>query len=475
MYFITFLIQPMNRFFLFISVLLCNYCALAQSTKERVLVLTDISNEPDDEESMVRFLVYANQYDVEGLVATTSTWLKKGNREDLIRRQVAAYAQVRDNLLKHEEGFPTSEALLTVTVTGQTAYGMEATGEGKTTAGSDLILSAADKADARPLWICVWGGANTLAQALMDARKRRSADEMDKLIAKLRVYSISDQDDAGYWLRKEFPKLFYIVSPSTTEWKEYWRATWTGISGDRHYKNGPKHYFELVDNPWLEANVINNHGPLGKLYPKLEYIMEGDTPSFLGLINNGLGWVNSPSYGGWGGRYVLYQASGESRLIWTNSHDSRDRVKAADGQSECTDMATIWRWRKEFQHDFAARMDWCVASTYGQANHRPKAVLNGDTSQKIIEIKTKSGETVQLSAKGTLDPDKQNTNASWWIYAEAGTHEGEVKLTQNTGLETSFVTPTVKKTATIHVILQVEDTGTPSLTAYRRVIVTVEP
>ncbi|MCB1128715.1 MAG: DUF1593 domain-containing protein, partial [Verrucomicrobiae bacterium] len=45
--------------------------------KERVFVLTDISNEPDDEESLVRFLVYANEYDIEGLVATTSTWLRK--------------------------------------------------------------------------------------------------------------------------------------------------------------------------------------------------------------------------------------------------------------------------------------------------------------------------------------------------------------------------------------------------------------
>ncbi|HRV08781.1 MAG TPA: DUF1593 domain-containing protein, partial [Acidobacteriota bacterium] len=54
--------------------------------KARVLVLTDISNEPDDEESLVRFLVYSNEYQVEGIVATTSTWLRTGTREDLIRR-----------------------------------------------------------------------------------------------------------------------------------------------------------------------------------------------------------------------------------------------------------------------------------------------------------------------------------------------------------------------------------------------------
>lgn len=152
------------------------------------------------------------------------------------------------------------------------------------------------------------GGANTLAQALFDARRERSPAELERLVAKRRVYTISDQDDSGPWLRRMFANLFYIVSPSTTDWKEYWRATWTGISGDRHYKNGPGHKFHLVDNLWLEENIIKNHGPLGALYPRLEYIMEGDTPWFLGLINNGLGWAESPAWGGWGGRYVLYQA-----------------------------------------------------------------------------------------------------------------------------------------------------------------------
>ena len=281
-----------------------NSPATAQD-KPRVLVLTDIANEPDDEESLVRFLVYANEFDTEGLVATTSTWLKKHPREDLIRRHLAAYALVRTNLLKHAPGFPPAESLLAVTRTGQTNYGMAFVGAGKSTAGSQLIIDAADKNDARPLWVSVWGGANTLAQALTDVRASRSAEELKKFVAKLRVYSISDQDDAGAWIRKEFPELFYIVSPSNADGNEYWRATWTGISGDRHYKNGLRHKFDMVDNPWLEEHVIKNHGPLGALYPKLAYIMEGDTPAFLGLVNNGLGGAVSPAYGGWGGRYVF--------------------------------------------------------------------------------------------------------------------------------------------------------------------------
>ncbi|MBM4092048.1 MAG: DUF1593 domain-containing protein, partial [Planctomycetes bacterium] len=307
--------------------------------RSRVFVLTDISNEPDDEESLVRFLVYANEYDIEGLVATTSTHLRNRTREDLIRRQLAAYGQVRGNLVKHAPGYPTQEQLLAVTATGQPAYGMAAVGDGKSSAGSKLLLAAADKADERPLWVSVWGGANTLAQALWDARKERSPDALQKLVAKLRVYTISDQDDAGRWLRLEFPDLFYIVSPSSTDWREYYRATWTGISGDRHYRNGPSVDFALVDNPWLEENVIKNHGPLGALYPKLAYIMEGDTPSFLGLIGNGLAWSASPAYGGWGGRYVLYQSYAETRPIWTDNLDNRDTVEV-EGKLHTSNQAT---------------------------------------------------------------------------------------------------------------------------------------
>jgi len=449
-----------------------NHSVRAQ--KQRVFVLTDISNEPDDEESMVRFLVYANEYDIEGLVATTSTHLRNRTREDLIRRQLEAYAKVRGNLLKHAKGYPTQAQLLAVTATGQPAYGMDAVGRGNTSAGSRLLLAAADKADARPLWVSVWGGANTLAQALREAREDRSPEDLAALVAKLRVYTISDQDDAGRWLRLEFPDLFYIVSPSSTGWEEYCDATWTGISGDRHYSNAPFVDFELVDNPWLEKNVINNHGPLGALYPKLDYIMEGDTPSFLGLIENGLGWSVSPAYGGWAGRYTLYRSYAETHPIWTNNLYSRDTVEV-DGKPHTSDQATIWRWRKHYQHDFAARMDWCIADDYKKANHNPVAVLNGDRSKGIMNLTAKPGDTVTLSSTGSSDPDGHAVKCQWMIYKEAGTLGGDVTLSRDTGQKTTLTIPSSRDTSTIHVILTVEDDGTPSLVAYRRAVITVQP
>jgi len=448
--------------------------ATSGNMKPRLLVLTDISNEPDDEESLVRLLVYSNEFDIDGLTATTSTWLRKGTREDLIRRDIAAYAKVRPNLIKHASNFPEPSQLESVTYTGQPGYGMAFVGHGMQSGGSRHIIDVIDENDPRPIWITIWSGANTLAQALSDLKASRTEEQVKTAVAKLRVYSISDQDDAGAWIRKEFPDLFYIVSPSTQDGLEYWRATWTGISGDRHYKNGPRNKFDLVDNPWLEDHVIKNHGPLGALYPRLAYIMEGDTPSFLGLISNGLCWDESPAYGGWGGRYVLYRPSGETRAIWTNNAESRDTVTADSGITETSDPATIWRWREQFQNDFAARMNWCTADTFAKANHNPQPVLNGDHSKNLIAIPARGGTEVVLSAVGTTDPDGDSIRVTWWIYQEAGTIRNAT-LSVTEGLKTSVRLPIESKAGAVHVILQAEDNGNPHLFAYRRVILEVTP
>ena len=98
----------LSGFALLLLLLLQTTSVFAQtpSQKHRVLVLTDIENEPDDAMSMVRFLTYANQWDVEGLLATTSTHLRNKTAAWRIRQIVRAYGQVRNNLLLHEKGYP---------------------------------------------------------------------------------------------------------------------------------------------------------------------------------------------------------------------------------------------------------------------------------------------------------------------------------------------------------------------------------
>jgi len=438
--------------------------------------MTDIgSGDPDDMQSMVRFLIYSNEYDVEGLIAVVAG-TPNGDRvcEELIHKQIDAYKQVLPNLKKHAEGFPSSAYLHSITKTGLSQRGMPFVGKGKHTDGTQLLIEVAKRDDNRPLWITLWGGATTLAQALYDLRESHDTIELNRIITKLRIYAISDQDDAGMWIRKEFPTLFYIVSPSRPypDWWEYYRATWAGIAGDRFFRIGVGHCFDMVDNPWLKKNITEGHGALGELYPPSRFIMEGDTPSFLGLINNGLGWSLRPDYGGWGGRYQFYQASTETRKIWTNNMHSRDSVMSDNGKSEISDHATIWRWREHFQNDFAARMDWCVANKYKDANHNPIAVLNGDISKSVVYIPVKNGTSVKLSAEGTYDPDSNNYNVRWWIYQEAGNIKGAF-LKHSTGNETEVIFPDNIVKGSLHVIMEVRDDGEPNLWSYRRAIITM--
>ncbi|HEY0779382.1 MAG TPA: nucleoside hydrolase-like domain-containing protein [Gemmatirosa sp.] len=480
--------------------------------RPRVLVLTDIANEPDDQMSLVRFLVYANRFDVEGLVAVTSTWMRRAVRPDVIRDVIGTYEQVRPNLLLHEPGFPTADALRAVVTAGQPAYGMAAVGTDRMSPGATLIVRAADRADPRPLWISVWGGANTLAQALVHVRATRTPAEVERFVAKLRIYTISDQDDAGAWIRREFPTLHYIATPSTQDGEQYYFATWTGISGDRYYRNAPGADFTTFTDAWVDANV-RAKGPLGARYPHPCCIHEGDTPAFLGLIDNGLASAMSPAFGGWGGRYVWRRFSGESRPHWTQGGDSypgqansRDAVVGVDGQTYVSDQATIWRWRTAFQHDFAARMDWTIRPVRA-ANHNPQVTVNGRPGTEPLTITARVGEPVILDAAGTRDPDGDALHYTWFFYPEAGTGipgrplfadmraaflpagaagaggipaapaggppQPRARVTI-AGANTARATVTPQVAGIAHVILAVEDDGSPSLTSYRRVILTIQ-
>ena len=446
--------------------------------KPRVFVLTDIENEPDDAMSLVRFLTYSNQFDVEALVATTSVHQKHDTAAWRILEILDAYDKVRDNLLIHESGYPSADYLRSVVREGRTDYGMHAVGKGMDSPGSDLLIKTVDKDDDRPVWVLVWGGPNCLAQALWKIKETRTAKELKRFVSKLRVYTISDQDDSGPWIRKTFPDLFYIASPGFHSLGGYHNATWTGISGDHFHGRFSTGNFDIVDNPWLDVH-IRSKGPLGAQYPFAKYLMEGDTPSFLYLINNGLGDSEHPDWGSWGGRYEFYQPrtekwflEPETRPLWTNA---QDEVLGDDGNWHTNNKATIWRWRTAYQNDFSARMDWTIKS-YNEANHPPVAKLNCDE-----RITAKVGDRIDLSAEGSTDPDGDSLSYKWFYYGEPGTftiataRTGDtLKIEDADKANARFVVPKkYGRLGTMHIILAVTDNGTPALTRYKRVIVTV--
>jgi hypothetical protein len=465
------------------SLMFCSNSLFAQVLqKHRLIVLSDIEAEVDDTESFIRLLLYSNEIDLKGFIATTSVWKKTSVAPEAIKKLIEAYRKVQPNLLKHEAGFQSADVLLSLVKQGLPAYGMLGVGKGKDSEGSDWIIKVLDQNDERPLWIAIWGGSNTLAQALYKIKQTKTATEAKRLIAKLRVYTISDQDDSGIWIRNNFPELFYIVSPGD----DYGSATWSAINSFVRGINNEK-----ISNHWLLQNVQQGHGPLGAQYPDVAYGMEGDTPSWLGLIPNGLSDPEHPEWGGWGGRYELYKpdfatekkgGSGvpfepETRAIWTNAVDSFTPYVFSDyGRTEKFDTVhfkdnkvTLWRWRDDFQNDFAARMDWCVKS-FAQANHPPVVVLQGSN-----EITVKSGQWFGFDAASSTDPDGDHLSFLWFSYPEAGSYKKPLITEVENAHKLYLVAPQVEKKETAHIILKVTDSGVPALSRYKRIIVTILP
>nr|WP_295921786.1 nucleoside hydrolase-like domain-containing protein [uncultured Dyadobacter sp.] len=471
-----------------VAAIFCMFCTMSMLSaaaqpagRHRLIVITDIGNEPDDSQSMVRLMLYTNQMDLEGIIASTSIHQSKHVRPELIRKTIAAYGKVQPTLVKHETGFPTAEKLMSLVKKGLPVYGMEGVGKGKDSEGSDWIVRTLEKADKRPLWISVWGGPNTLAQALWKIRETKPEAEAKRLISKLRVYTISDQDNSGPWIRKNFPDLFYIASPGA-----YQQATWSAIM-----RVAPGANNEVIKNDWLLQNIQHGHGPLGAVYPDVAFGMEGDTPSWLALVPNGLSEPEHPNWGGWGGRYEYYKPpfdpkaqwivplEEETRPFWTNAEDTYSPWKPAPwGRAWVKDTTvyknnhvTFWRWREEIQHDFAARMDWCTKS-YKQANHPPVAKLTTPD-----QFTVRSGDTFSLNGSASVDPDGDGLSFLWFQYPEAGSLKQTIPImpADNLSVIEEVKAPEVESPQTVHFILKVTNKGVPSLARYKRVVVTIVP
>ncbi|MFV2103513.1 nucleoside hydrolase-like domain-containing protein [Micromonospora sp. LOL_024] len=421
------------------------------SAKPRVINLTDLGADPDDLQSLVRMLVTANEVDIEGIIATTGCWRttqSTSNMNSLLNPRLNAYGQVLGNLQRHASGYPSLSYLQSISKLGQPGYGMADVGAGKDSAGSELIIAAVDKNDPRPVWVNVWGGGNTLAQAVWKVRNTRSQAALNQFISKLRVYDVLGQDDAGVWLTKNFPDLLYIRAKSLV-------------------------YSWQPSDSWLDSNV-QNHGALGAQYPDRKYATEGDTPSFMHQLAPGLTDPSRVDWGGWGGRFgpaektAVRGMSCNGRLSNEPSFDPYYMYSdASDGGS------SISRWSTAIHNDFAARMDWTITGSFSGANHHPVAVVNGDTSKRILEISANAGSTVNLNATGSSDPDGNSLAYSWSYYDEPSTHNGSVTINNSTAASATVQVPSNASGKNLHVILTLRDNGSPNLYSYRRVIINV--
>ncbi|MBN1559587.1 DUF1593 domain-containing protein [candidate division KSB1 bacterium] len=413
--------------------------------KPRIINMTDLGADPDDQQSMVRFLVQSNEYDIEGLIVTTGCWKKSQSDIRMLNDLLNAYGQVVSNLQVHDPDFPSLAYLQSVSVLGQRNYGMGDVGSGKDSPGSELIISAVDKDDPLPIWICFWGGGNTLAQALWKVQNTRSTAELQKFISKIRVYDVLGQDNAGTWIAKNFPEIIYI------------RAT--GVYG-----------WQPSDN-WLDTHV-QSHGPLGAVYPDRLWATEGDTPSFLHLFPNGLNNPDEVWQGGWGGRFDRGKKAGIRGMSCMSGEDAPYDPYYMYGNTSAG-ASDISRWSNGYNNDFQARMDWSITSNYSQANHHPIAVVNGDETRQVLKVSAAPGSTVNFSAAGSSDPDSNSLFYKWFYYRDPGTYKKAVTIDNSTTAAPVVHVPSDADSTELHIILELRDSGDPSLYAYRRVIINV--
>jgi hypothetical protein len=433
----------------------------ATETKPRLVVLTDIGGDPDDQQSMIRLMVYSNEFEMEGLIASASGTpgeLKQAvTRPQLISEIVDAYGRVRDNLAQHADGYPSAEYLQARIKSGNPQRGLGAVGDGHDTEGSRWIIEVVDRDDPRPVNITIWGGQTDLAQALWRVRADRGAEGMKEFIKRIRVYDVGDQDRIVDWIWSEFPGMFYVLGHAA-KGRDKREAVYRGM-----YLGGDQ---SLTSRDWMETNIRQGHGPLGALYPTRTWtapnphsaIKEGDTPSWFYFLPNGLNAPDHPTWGGWGGRFIQTQ----DRIY----RDARDTVEdVTDGRS------TVWRWRDAFQRDFQARMDWCVKPRE-KANHAPTAVCNGDATRAIVTERIHPGGAVSLNAAGSRDPDGHHLTYRWWVYHEAGTYDGQPTIDTWDSSQVNVDSPR-GATGDIPIILEVTDNGQPPLTSFRRVVIAV--
>ena len=467
----------MKFFLLLSSLVLASLCSCTQTIektlKPRLVVLTDIAPadiEPDDQESLIRLLSHADLFEIEAIIATTGwnnshypvAWM------DTIFNTLGAYERDLPNLMKRSEQttfqplkkedqkqyigyWPSIDYLRSRVKLGCQQMGREVIGPDNRSVGSDYLIQLADENDERPLWITVWGGGNTLAQAIWQVKQERTEEAFKAFLNKLRVYTITDQDVSWHnrgkyefsshgWMRQLCgDDLFFI-------WDE---SAWLS-QNDIGSRNWPEY-----------AKHIQNHGHLGARYPKNKYGVEGDTPSYLHVLPNGLHNPSVANEVGWGGYFVWDNSLDKQTQCYTNTTPA---IKAISQKYENYFYPAIFA-------NFAARMDWAKE---GKGNRNPIAVVNGKKGLAEITIRAKANASVTLDAAKTYDPDGDALTYKWWVLPEAGTYQGNVNIAQADTQQATLTVPHDAAGKTIHVICEVTDNGEHNLKAYRRIIINVK-
>jgi len=272
----------------------------AAEARPRVIVSTDVGGTDfDDFQSLVHLLVYADRVELEGLIA--SPYGPARNRVRHLHELIDVYAKDYPNLKTHSARYPAPDALRAITKQGGTDPA-DRRGWGAATAGSNWIIECARRADARPLWVLVWGGIDDVAQALHDDPGIR---------AKLRVYFIGGPNKK--WSTTAYD---YLAREHRDLWMIEANSTYTGFfaGGDQSGDLG---------NRAFVAQHVKGRGALGDYFASIApQVKMGDTPSLTYLLG---ATPENPAAGGWGGAFV--RAWARRRYTFTRPPSAKDEVE----------------------------------------------------------------------------------------------------------------------------------------------------
>jgi hypothetical protein len=471
--------------------------------KPRVVVTGDA--ELDDSNSLIRYLLYTTDFRTEGIVYSSSGVHWKGDGEGtmwyvagreytrygnlcpceswrwepddrFMDEALAAYEEAYPNLRVHDPDFPTPTELKSKLVWGNAEFEGDISED---TPGSDLIKRLLLDEDPSPVYLLAWGGQSTIGRALKSIEEQYQASPdwpavRDRVSRKAIIQAWGDQDGVNAeYIRPRWPGVqFRQMSTGTwgygarnsvlPENRVYLDAAWTKenvtsrgplgayyrVWGDNRFMYStifdPTDYFGFANLTDPQVRALG-YFPFAAPQEPGSWISEGDTSTFMNLLDNGLCGYEDATWGGWGARQGV------------------DTTAAGPNPQYASG-----RWFGAAQRDFAARLRWAVTPTFRGTNHEPQVSIRG-----ARRLMARPGETIRLQGE-TSDRDGNRVSVRWWQYTDADTYPGRVALSTPEALTTSFQVPAdATPGQTIHVILEATDNGSPTLTRYQRAIVTV--
>jgi hypothetical protein len=488
--------------------------------KPRVVITAD--PELDDSNSLVRYLVYSADYATEGLIYASSQFHWKGDGkgtkllvpgreytrfglnlcpceswrwdsdERFIDDAVNAYAEAYPNLRVHDPDYPTPEQLRAKIRWGNVEFDGEMA---KDTEGSDLIESLLLDDDESPVYLHAWGGQSTIARALKSIEEQYAGTPQWAairaiVIRKAVIHPSGDQDDTyANYIEPVWPEIRYrrqaggaslsynAQARVSEQDAAYFTTEWTRANVSARGALGALYRVWGDGKQMVKGDIFDYFGAAGKSAEELKaegyvvwtpiheqgsFLGEGDTPTFLNLVDNGLRGYRSESFGGWGGHAQTAPAQSFAQGF------AALESFAANPAARQVPRAPTHPFLAAAQRDFAARLVWATTPTFAAANHAPRLTARGSRL-----VSARRGDVVELRVRSS-DPDGDDVAVRWWRWDDADSYAGSVELDRTSGSRASFAVPgDAEAGQTIHVVAEATDDGSPALTRYERFVVSV--